>query len=57
VPGSLSPLPQDGCSRRIAATFQKKSQVNETFIVIRPQIHGTAKAAARAAEATEPHID
>ena len=44
VQGPLSPLPQDGCSCRIAATFQKKSQVNEGFVVIRLQIHGSAKA-------------
>ena len=38
VQGPLSPLPQDGCSCRIAATFQKKSQVNEGFVVVRLQI-------------------
>ena len=44
VQGPLSPLPQDGCSCRIAATFQKKSQVNEGFVVVRLQIHGSTKA-------------
>jgi hypothetical protein len=44
VQGPLSPLPQDGCSRRISTTFQKKSQVNEGFIMIRLQIHRAAKA-------------
>src|SRR5262245_14243090 len=42
--GPLRPLPQDGCSCCIAATFQKKSQVNEGFVVIWLQIHGAAKA-------------
>jgi hypothetical protein len=44
VQGPLSPLPQDGCSCRITATFQKKSQVNKGFVVIRLQIHSAAKA-------------
>jgi len=44
VPGPLGALPQDGCSRRIPAPFQKKSQVNEAFVVIRLQIHSSPKA-------------
>ena len=41
--GALGALPHDGCYCRIAAMFHQQCQVNEGFIVIRLQIHGSAK--------------
>src|SRR2546430_9882251 len=41
--GALGTLPYDGCHSRIAAMFHQQCQVNEGFVVIRLQIHGSAK--------------
>ena len=41
--GTLSPLSARWLPARIAATFQKQSQVNEGFVVLRLQIHSSAK--------------